>query len=165
MSAYRWWVKNAWIGIMNSDGVLLGILARSGVVRACGHFCSVEVQIEGKKRIADNAEARIFPFHSVTLEKGEAPPKKMEARGLGWMMGGNDYAYLHKRLGICKLVGPAAHGEAAFDPIRRDDMKPEAVKVLDALLYPTRHCQDPRHSVPCPLPCKACEADGCKAAS
>ena len=138
MSEYRWRTKAAWIGVQSAEGVLLGLLIRSGVVRALGHFCTVEVSVGGKVKRASGAEDRIFPFHSIHLEKGEAPPKKMVARALGWMKNGNDYAYLHPELGLVKLVGHSSQGEMAFDPISYDDLKPATQETLNAILYPKR---------------------------
>ena len=143
MSEYRWRTKAAWIGVQSDEGVLLGLLIRSGVVKALGHFCTVEVSVDGKRKRASGAEDRIFPFHSIHLEKGEAPPKKMVARALGWMKNGNDYAYLHPKLGIVKLVGHSSQGERAFDPVSYDDMKPSTQETLNAILYPKEREQSP----------------------
>ena len=96
MSEYRWYVKKAWIGVMRrirderglfKEDKLLGVIRRSGTVRAVGHFCHITVSIGGWKYIASGAEDRIFPFHSIKLE-GDAPAPKLELEYVGWSKDG-----------------------------------------------------------------------------
>jgi hypothetical protein len=151
MSEYRWWTRHAWIGVQNAEGKLLGVIARSGVVRALGHFCHVTVHVNGKEKIASNQEARIFPFHSITLEPGEREPKYI-LRALGWCKDGNTYAYRHVAGGyLCKLDGHFNAGDKAFGPVSQDDFKPETKAALDALLYPKPAAAEvSERSNPCP---------------
>lgn len=94
MSEYRWLVKQALIGVQR-NGVLIGVIKRSGICRALGHFCNVEVQVDGKKYFASDAEARIFPFHSIDLKDAKEP--KLLLRALGWCNDGNTYAFVNER--------------------------------------------------------------------
>jgi len=69
---------------------VIGVIRRSGPVDQCGHFCYVDVQVEGKKVTASGAEDRIYPFHSIRLDhlpKGGYP-------ALGWCRDHNTYAFL-----------------------------------------------------------------------
>jgi hypothetical protein len=101
MSEYRWPVKKCWIGVMQrilderglfKEDKLLGVIRRSGIVRAMGHFCSVEVSVCGKKYFASGAEDRIFPFHSIELEKGDKVPK-LDLEFMGWCADHNTAAF------------------------------------------------------------------------
>ncbi len=112
MSEYRWRVVKAWIGVVRrikderglfQDDKLLGVILRSGVVQACGHFCSVTVSVGGKKYMASGAEDRIYPFHSIKLENGEPTPK-LELEAMGWCKDGNTYAFKNDKGEIVKLV-------------------------------------------------------------
>lgn len=69
---------------------LHGVIRRSGPVDQCGHFCYVDVSVEGKIVTASGAEDRIYPFHSIRLDhlpKGGWP-------ALGWCLDHNTYAFL-----------------------------------------------------------------------
>lgn len=115
MSEYVWRVRKAWIGVMQriederglfKEDKLLGVIRRSGTVRAMGHFCSVEVSVCGKKYFASGAEDRIFPFHSIKLLKGDKVPD-LELEAIGWCKGGNVYAF--RKDG--ELVEPSSSGQ------------------------------------------------------
>lgn len=129
MSEYSWRVKQAWIGverrILDEEGLfredrLLGVIRRSGVVRALGHFCFVEVSVCGKKYSASGAEDRIFPFHSIRLLDGEPVPK-LELEAVGWCKGGNTYAF--RLVGTPRVVEIVGPGSVAGDGLR--DIPPE----------------------------------------
>lgn len=112
MSEYRWRVKQAWIGVMRrvkderglfKEDVLLGVIRRSGTVRALGHFCSIYVQVCGKKYIASGAEDRIYPFHSIKLEEGDKVPA-LELAAVGWCQDHNTYAFRTPEGEVVELV-------------------------------------------------------------
>lgn len=115
MSEYRWYVRKAWIGVqvqvkderMTSmelyDRELVGVIRRSGWVRALGQFCHLYVSYMGKKRYAAGAEDRIFPFHSLTLEIGEKPGE-LELVYLGWCTDHNTPAFRDKRGRIVQIT-------------------------------------------------------------
>lgn len=95
MGEYQWRKPRGWIGVMDSERRLLGIIQRAGTVRALGHFCFVEVSFLGRQYQASGAEDRIFPFHSLKLAVGEArdAADKLEAVALGWLSDGNTFAF------------------------------------------------------------------------
>ena len=110
MSEYRWPVSKVWVGVEVTlpdeygTRVLVGVVRRSGVVQACGHFCFLKVPYQGKTRIASNAEARIFPFHSLHLDVGEKATG-LELRFLGWTVDGNTPAFLDGTGRIVAITG------------------------------------------------------------
>jgi len=134
MSEYQWPVQKAWIGVMKQvrdeklksieyyDRVLVGVVRRSGKVRACGHFCDVQVSLWGKKRWASGAEDRIYPFHSVVLDVGEAP-KEMELTYLDFCNDGNTAAFRDKQGCIVEIVGPGKGGDGSLREIPRERWK------------------------------------------
>lgn len=107
MSEYSWEVRKVWIGVKEYHragcGELLGVIRRSGRVRALGHFCFVRVSYMGKKRWASGAESRIYPFHSVQLEEGETA-KGLELLYLGFTIDGNTAAFLDQEANVVELV-------------------------------------------------------------
>ena len=129
MSEYSWPTRKAWIGVKAYDkvagcGDLLGVVRRSGTVKALGHFCHVKVTYQGKKRWAGGAEARIYPFHSFELEEGETA-KDLELLYLGWCIGGNIPAFLDpKTANVLELVG-AGSTKDNTRPIPRDQWNPK----------------------------------------
>ncbi len=117
MSEYRWYVRQMWIGVrvavpkpwITSDyhaSELVGVIIRSGHVRAVGHFCHTYVSYLGKKRYAAGAEDRIYPFHSLTLEPGEEP-KKLELVFIGWCSDKDTPAFITGSFTPLSLVGAA----------------------------------------------------------
>jgi len=82
---------------------LVGVIRRSGWIQQVGHFCHTYVSYLGKKRYAANAEARIFPFHSLTLDVDELP-RKLELVWLGWCTDNNTPAFISERLVPLELV-------------------------------------------------------------
>lgn len=112
MNEYRWRVQKAWIGVMRrikderglfKEDKLLGVIRRSGVVQAMGHFCYVTVSVNGRKYIASGAEDRIFPFHSIKLE-GEDPTPKLELEAVGWCKDHSTYAFRTPQGELVELV-------------------------------------------------------------
>lgn len=105
MGADRWVVRNALFGVMLPDvrypyseqspgqGALVGLVRRTGDVRALGHFCSVDISVAGKRRIAQGAESRVWPFHSFVLDVGEPVPV-LDYMALGWCRDRNTYAFI-----------------------------------------------------------------------
>jgi len=116
MSEYRWYVKQAWIGVQVQvrnermtgmeyyDRELVGVIRRSGHVQASGHFCHLYVSYMGRKRYAAGAEDRIFPFHSLTLDVGETPGE-LELVHLGWCTDHSTPAFRDKRGRIVRITG------------------------------------------------------------
>lgn len=118
MSEYRWYVRRMWIGVefqladpswpLKHDPYyqreLVGVIRRSGWVQAVGHFCHTHVSYLGKKRYAANAEARIFPFHSLQLEPGELP-KKLKLVWLGWCTNKSTLAFVNKHCRVVEITG------------------------------------------------------------
>lgn len=95
--SYTWRAKSAWIGIKDdATGECVGAVLRSGRVRQCGHFCFVDVQINGRKVMASGAEDRIYPFHTVKLSEigGVLPRDAVEC--LGFAADGNTLAFLYE---------------------------------------------------------------------
>jgi hypothetical protein len=86
MSAYNWYVKGIWFGIEGPkyDAPMLGIIKRSGMCRASGHFCHVKIPVNGKKVWASGAEDRTFYMHLVEWGDlyGKIPKDMIPA--LGW---------------------------------------------------------------------------------
>lgn len=107
MSEYRWYVKQAWIGVVDTNDTLLGVIRRSGWVQAVGHFCFIDVSVCGKKYAASGAEDRIYPFHHITLKPGDTPPV-LELIAIGWCKDKNTYAFKNKRGEFVKLVAAGA---------------------------------------------------------
>lgn len=129
-SEYSWPVKGAWIGVENDTekepegdlpevtrkmcvlrnipGGCIGVIIRSGQVRALGHFCYVKVPVNGKKVWAGGAEDRIYPFHSVKLSEIGRVPKDM-IPALGFAKDHETYCFLYKSR-VVKLVGPGKEG-------------------------------------------------------
>jgi len=93
MSEYRWYVSRCWIGVVDRESDrLLGVIRRSGWCNALGHFCFVDVKVNGKKYAASGAEDRIYPFHSIKLDKGDKVPE-LELIAVGWCRDHNTYAF------------------------------------------------------------------------
>ena len=130
MSESRWPIKAAWIGIENDTekepegdlpeptkkmcvlrgipGGCIGVIIRSGVVQALGHFCHVKVSVCGKKLWASGAEDRIYDWHSVKLsEIGKVPSGMIPA--LGWAKDRSTYCLLHGKR-IVKVAKAARVG-------------------------------------------------------
>lgn len=128
MSEYRWRVRDIWVGVdfqlpeqfphsVYHNRVLAGVIRRSGVVRALGHFCFVELQYLGKKRTASGAEDRIYPFHSLKLEVAELP-QKLELVHLGWCADKNTPAFLDVNGDVVEPYGSGAGARTKkIDPI------------------------------------------------
>jgi len=132
MSEYQWYVKKAWIGVMKrikderglfKEDVLLGVIRRSGNVQQIGHFCSIEVQVCGKKYIASGAEDRIYPFHSIQLEEGDKVPE-LELVAVGWCQDHNTYAFMALGGDVVELI-KAGREPGNVRPIPRENW-PEA---------------------------------------
>lgn len=87
----KYQVKGMLFGVEDPEThALHGVIRRSGLVDQCGHFCFVDISVEGKTVTADGAEDRIFPFHTIYLDhlpKGGWP-------ALGWCVDQNTYAFL-----------------------------------------------------------------------
>lgn len=94
---------------------VLGVIRRSGPVSQCGHFCYVDVSVEGKKVTASGAEDRIFPFHSVRLD--HLPEGGWPA--LGWCKDRNTFAFLVDGM-VCEVVNGRD-----FEPIKEEIWQPE----------------------------------------
>jgi hypothetical protein len=109
MSEYSWPVQRAWIGIevkeppLFASSKLLGVIRRSGQVRALGHFCFVKVQICGRFHHASGAEDRIYPFHSVRFMPEEKLPE-LELTYLGWCTDRNTPAFRDQAGRIVKIA-------------------------------------------------------------
>jgi hypothetical protein len=74
---------------------MLGIIKRSGQCRAMGHFCHVNIPVNGKKVWAGGAEDRIFYMHLVDwADIGQQIPKDM-IPALGWN-DPNTYVFSHE---------------------------------------------------------------------
>lgn len=124
MSRY---LSKMWVGIeqkiktlhgveWREERKMIGVVIRSGRGTQCGHFMFWDVSISGKKMTASGAEDRIFPFHYVTLEHGENPPKDM-IPALGFCNDGNDYAFNYNGR-PCIITKAAMCGmEQAFEPV------------------------------------------------
>jgi hypothetical protein len=150
MSEYSWPIKGAWIGIENDTekepegdlplptrkmtvlrgipGGCIGVIIRSGQVRALGHFCHVKVSVNGKKVWAGGAEDRIYPFHSVKLSEIGGVPEGM-IPALGFAKDHNTYCFLYQKR-IVRLSGPGKDGpeksmEAVPEELWQDDWKKE----------------------------------------
>ena len=108
MSEYHWYVKGAWIGVQR-EYELLGVIMRSGWCNALGHFCFVAVQVNGKKYTAHDAEARIFPFHSITLKEEDKEPEYI-LRAIGWCKDHETFAYHDAAGRVVKITGRAPGG-------------------------------------------------------
>lgn len=128
MSEYSWPVKGMWCGIeddtfdyLDRDRLsCIGVCIRSGQVKALGHFCFVKVSVSGKKVYASNAEARIYPFHSVKLSEIGKTPKDM-IPALGFATNGNDYCFLYEG----KVVTIAGKGLEGLEPVPEDQWQPQ----------------------------------------
>jgi hypothetical protein len=136
MSEYQWRVKKAWIGVMRrikderglfKEDKLLGVIRRSGIVRQCGHFCSVEVRVCKKSYTASGAEDRIFPFHSIKLEEGEKCPE-LELEYVGWCRDHNTPAFRTKQGEIVELTG-AGKDEVNTSAIPRSNWPEKLIKI------------------------------------
>lgn len=133
MSEYRRYVRKMWIGVEYQlvdpsypsqhkpyyQRELVGVIRRSGWIQQVGHFCHTYVSYFGKKRYAANAEARIFPFHSLQLDIGELP-RKLELVWLGWCTDNSTPAFISERLFPLKLVdaGAAPYNTRTVDPAK-----------------------------------------------
>lgn len=98
MSPYSWYVKQIWFGVEGPrpDLPMLGIIKRSGQCKATGHFCHVEISVNGRKVWAGGAEDRTFYMHLVDwYDIGMYPPRGM-IPALGWCKSKNLYAFLHE---------------------------------------------------------------------
>lgn len=115
MSEHRWVVKKAWIGVnfalplpwVSEDytqSELCGVIRRRAEVQATGHFCFADVQYRGELFTASGAESRIYPFHSLTLHKGQLP-ENLELVYLGFCRDHRTPAFVSKRLRIVELTG------------------------------------------------------------
>ena len=103
------------------DRKMVGVVIRSAYCRALGHFMYCKVSINGKKMWAGGAEDRIFPFHHVTLEPDEKPPKDM-VPALGFCRSGNGYAFDYKGT-PCVITRAASCGmEAGFEPVEASEI-------------------------------------------
>jgi hypothetical protein len=102
-SPYRWRTRKAWIGVKDHKDNLLGVIRRSGIVRATGHFCNVEVSVCGQKYYASGAEDRIWPFHSIRLKEGDKIPD-LELEAVGWSSDGNTYAFRNKAGELVEII-------------------------------------------------------------
>ena len=108
MSEYSWYVRQIWFGVEGPkpQREMLGMIKRSGQLKALGHFCHVKISVNGKKVWASGAEDRIFYMHLVTWDDiGQQIPKGM-IPALGWNDDGNSYVFLHDG----KLVLAARRG-------------------------------------------------------
>ena len=102
MSEYRWPIRKCWIGVERDDK-LLGVIRRSGIVQALGHFCFVAVSVCGKKYHASGAEDRIYPFHSIKLKEGDKVPE-LELEYLGWGKDHNTPVFKDKAGKVVQIV-------------------------------------------------------------
>jgi len=95
MSAYNWYVKQIWFGIEGPkyDAPMLGIIKRSGMCKALGHFCHVKIPVNGKKVWASGAEDRTFYMHLVSWEDLDGKIPKDMIPALGWNKDGNTYCF------------------------------------------------------------------------
>lgn len=145
MSEYSWYVKGAWIGVENNtekepEGDLpevtrkmtiigkpagcIGVIIRSGQVRALGHFCFVKVSVNGKKVWASGAEDRIYPFHSVKLSEIGGIPKGM-VPALGFAKDHSTYCFLYKGR-VVRLCGPGKDGlDKSLEDVPEDQWQDE----------------------------------------
>lgn len=112
---------------------LIGIIRRSGPVDQCGHFCYVDVQVDGRTVTASGAEDRIYPFHCVRLyrlPRGGWP-------ALGWCRDRNTFAFLVDGQ-VCEVVNGYT-----FKPIKKEIWIPGWEEVVhDAAGTPTKSPKD-----------------------
>jgi len=133
------YLKAMWVGIQKKfpcdltreykiyDELMIGVVIRSAYLRPLGHFMYGRVSINGKKVWAGGAEDRIFPFHHITLEPDEKPPKDM-VPALGFCRSGNGYAFDYKGT-PCLITKAAVCGmEQSFEPVPPDEI-PDQWKV------------------------------------
>lgn len=109
-------VKNMLFGVQHPETYeLLGVVRRSGKWDVCGHFAFVDISVEGKIVTASDAEARIFPFHSFSLD--HLPKDGWPA--VGWCTDHNTFAFLVDGK-ICEVLNGRT-----FEPIKEDIWQPE----------------------------------------
>jgi len=134
MSSY--YLPAMWVGIEQKvpgdltmqydiyDRKMIGVVIRSAYCRPLGHFMYCRVSINGCRVWAGGGEDRIFPFHHVTLECGEKPPRDM-VPALGFCRGGNGYAFDYKGT-PCLITAAAKCGmDAGFTPVSPDEIPDE----------------------------------------